>query len=72
MIVSNDEEFANRWKRSCCEYLREVFVVFSSAFISLSVYCDGMQNQERKRTRKRRFSCEKKQKKKIKRTESRI
>jgi hypothetical protein len=24
MIVSDDEEFANRWKRSRCEYLGEV------------------------------------------------
>jgi hypothetical protein len=24
MIVPDDEEFANRWKRSRCEYLREV------------------------------------------------
>jgi hypothetical protein len=44
MIVSDDEEFANCWRRSRCEYLREVFVVVSLlAFASLSVHCDGMQ-----------------------------
>jgi hypothetical protein len=46
MIVSDDEEFANCWRRSRCEYLREVFVAVFLAFVSLSVYCDGMQKKE--------------------------
>jgi hypothetical protein len=61
MIVSDDEEFASRWKRSRCDYLREVFVVFSLAFLSLTVHCYGMPNGRKRR--KRRFSCKKKEEK---------
>jgi hypothetical protein len=42
ILVSDDEEFVNCRRRSRCEYLREVFVVVSLAFVSLSGYCDGM------------------------------
>jgi hypothetical protein len=31
MIVSDDEEFANCWRGSGCEYLTEAFVVVSLA-----------------------------------------
>jgi hypothetical protein len=53
MIVSDGEEFANCWRRSRCEYLREVFVVASLASFSLSVYCDGMQKQEEEAEKQR-------------------